>query len=137
MKQKVLFICTHNSARSQIAEGLLTTLYGNRYEAYSAGVQPTEVNPYAVEFMKELDIDISTHRSKNIEKFRGMMFDYVVTGCDNAKESCPFFPSKIVLHQGFQDPVGFQGNHKETLEIFRRIRDEIKIWIIKTFGSNS
>ena len=133
MKQKVLFICTHNSARSQIAEGLLRTLCGNRYESYSAGVQPTEVNPYAVEVMKELNIDISMHRSKNIEEFRGMIFDYVVTVCDNAKESCPFFPGKIVLHQGFEDPVGFHGNRERTLEIFRRIRDEIKIWITETF----
>jgi arsenate reductase len=120
-----------------MAEGLLRTLYGNCYEAFSAGVQPTEIHPYAVEVMKELDIDISTHRSKNIEEFRGMMFDSVVTVCDNAKESCPFFPGKTVLHQGFEDPVVFQGNHEETLEIFRRVRNEIKSWIIEKFGITS
>ena len=91
MKKKVLFICTHNSARSQMAEGILRTLYGDRYEAYSAGTQPTKVNPYAIKVMSEIGIDISNHRSKSAEEFRGKEFDYVVTVCDNVKEACPFF----------------------------------------------
>lgn len=133
MKQKVLFICTHNSARSQMAEALLRTLYGNYYEAFSAGVEPSSVNPYAVEVMKELGIDLSTHRSKSIEEFQGMIFDIVVTVCDNAKEACPFFPGKKILHESFKDPAEFEGNIEETLVVFRRVRDEIKDWIKKTF----
>jgi arsenate reductase len=135
MKQKVLFICTHNSARSQMAEALLRTLYGNYYEAYSAGIEPTSVNPYAVEVMKELGIDLSTHRSKSIEEFREMTFDYVVTVCDNAKEACPFFPGKKVIHKGFDDPATLNGFIEDTLDVFRRIRDEIKDWINLTFSS--
>jgi arsenate reductase len=134
MNQKVLFICTHNSARSQMAEGLLRTLYGNRYEAYSAGVEPLSVNPYAVEVMKELGIDLSTHRSKSIEEFQGMMFDYVVTVCNHAKETCPFFPGKRILHKEFDNPSSFDGSVEEILVMFRRIRDEIKDWIINVFG---
>jgi arsenate reductase (thioredoxin) len=134
MKQKVLFICTHNSARSQMAEALLRTLYGNYYEAFSAGVEPSSVNPYAVEVMKELGIDLSTHRSKSIEKFQGMIFDIVVTVCDNAKEACPFFPGKKVIHKGFDDPATLNGPIEDTLDVFRRVRDEIKDWIKKTFG---
>ena len=109
-KQKVLFICTHNSARSQMAEGLLNALYGDRYEAYSAGTQPTEVNPYAIKVMAEMGIDISKHRSKSVEEFRGKKFDYVVTVCDHAKETCPFFPGgEKYLHQGFKDPSDLRG----------------------------
>jgi len=134
MKQKILFICTHNSARSQMAEALLRTLYGNYYEAYSAGIEPTSVNPYAVEVMKELGIDLSTHRSKSIEEFQGMIFDVVVTVCDNAKEACPFFPGKKVIHKGFDDPAILNGLIEDTLDVFRRVRDEMKDWIKKTFG---
>ena len=136
MKQKVLFICMHNSARSQISEGLLSKLYGDRYEAYSAGVVSLSVNPYAVEVMKEIGIDISMHRSKSIEEFRGMMFDYVVTVCNTAKQSCPFFPGRMILHHGFFDPSDFHGSKEETRAVFRRIRDEIKSWITETFGKN-
>ena len=133
MKRKVLFLCTHNSARSQMAEGLLNTIYGSRYEAYSAGIQPSKVNPYAVEVMKELGIDISNSRSKSIEEFRDANFDYVVTVCDNAKEACPFFPGKKILHESFEDPAEFEGNIEETLAVFRKVRDEIKNWIQETF----
>ncbi len=131
--QKVLFICTHNSARSQIAEGLLNTIYGDKYEAFSAGIEKTRVNPYAIKVMKEIGIDISNHVSKSIEEFRDMTFDFVVTVCDNAKESCPFFPGKKVLHKSFEDPANFNGEIKETLAIFRKVRDEIKSWIIENF----
>jgi len=135
MKKKVLFICTHNSARSQMAEGILQTLYGDRYEAYSAGTQPTKVNPYAIKVMSEIGIDISNHRSKSAEEFRGKEFDYVVTVCDNAKEACPFFPGgKTYLHKGFKDPSEFKGNENEIVAEFRRVRDEIKRWIEETFG---
>jgi arsenate reductase len=133
MKRKVLFLCTHNSARSQIAEGLLNTIYGSLYEAHSAGIEPSKVNPYAVEVMKELGIDISNNRSKSIEEFRDANFDYVVTVCDNAKEACPFFPGKKILHKSFEDPAEFEGNIEETLAIFRKVRDEIKNWIQETF----
>lgn len=135
MKKKVLFICTHNSARSQMAEGILRTLYGDRYEAYSAGTQPTKVNPYAIKVMSEIGIDISNHRSKSVEEFRGKEFDYVVTVCDNAKEACPFFPGgKTYLHKGFKDPSEFKGNENEIVAEFQRVRDEIKRWIEETFG---
>ena len=135
MKKKVLFICTYNSARSQMAECLLRALYGNRYEAYSAGTQPSMVNPYALKVMAEIGIDISDHRSKSIEEFYGIKFDYVVTVCDHAKETCPLFPGgKNYLHQSFEDPVSFKGSEEEKLKAFRRIRDEIEDWIRKTFG---
>jgi arsenate reductase (thioredoxin) len=134
MKQKILFICTHNSVRSQMAEALLRTLYGNYYEAYSAGIEPSSVNPYAVEVIKELGIDLSTHWSKSVEEFQGMMFDYVVTVCNHTKEACPFFPGKQILHKEFDDPSIFDGSVEETLAMFRRVRDEIKEWVIGTFG---
>jgi len=117
-----------------MAEGLLNTIYGGRYEAYSAGIQPTKVDPYAVEVMKELGIDISGNRSKSIEEFRGMMFDYVVTVCDNAKESCPFFPGKKVLHKSFEDPGAADGSIEEILDDFRETRDDIKKWVEQTFS---
>jgi arsenate reductase len=134
MRQKVLFICTHNSARSQMAEGLLRTLYGNLYETFSAGIVPTHVNPYAVEVMKELGIDISAYRSKSVEEYQGLTFDYVITVCDNAKEVCPFFPGKNILHKEFDDPFLIDGSVEEILAMFRRVRDEIKEWVIDEFG---
>ena len=133
-KQTVLFLCTYNSARSQMAEGLLNTLFKEKYKAFSAGINPKEVNSYAIEVMKKLGIDISNHTSKSIEEFRNMTFDFVVTVCDNAKEICPFFPGKKVLHKSFEDPASFNGEIKETLAIFRKVRDEIKSWIIENFG---
>ncbi len=95
-RKSVLFICTLNSARSQIAEGLLRHLYGDKYEVASAGILPSEISPYAVEVMKEIGIDISSHRSKSIEEFRGKVFDIVVTVCDHARQACPFFPGKEI-----------------------------------------
>ncbi len=135
MKKKVLFICTHNSARSQMAEGLLRALYGDRYVAYSAGIQPSKVSPYAIKIMAEIGIDISNHHSKSINEFRDMKFDYVITVCDNAKETCPFFPcGKKYLHRGFNDPSEFKGKEDEIIVKFRCVRDEIKGWIEKMFG---
>jgi len=132
-KKKVLFICTHNSARSQMAEGILRALYPERYEAYSAGVEPTEVNPYTVKAMDEIGIDISPHTAKNIKVFIDEIFDYVVTVCDQAKESCPFFPGKKVIHKGFPDPSQLKGSEIEILEGFRETRDEIMTWIDGAF----
>jgi len=134
LKEKVLFICTHNSARSQMAEGFLNALYGDRYEGSSAGIEPAQVNPYAIKVMAEIGIDISKHRSKSVEDFRGKNFDYVVTVCDHAKEVCPFFPGEKILHRSFEDPSEFKGNEDEILEEVRRVRDEIKDWIEKTLG---
>ena len=109
-KKKVLFLCTHNSARSQMAEGLMNAHYGDRYEAYSAGTEPSNVNPYAVAVMAEIAIDISSHRPKSIGEFQSIQFDYVVTVCDSAKETCPFFPGgKEQIHKGFEDPSQFDG----------------------------
>jgi arsenate reductase len=134
MKQKVLFLCTHNSARSQIAEGFLNALAGDRYEGYSAGMEATKVNPYVVKVMMELGIDISRHRSKSIEEFRGKNFNYVVTVCDHAKETCPFFPGEKILHKSFDDPSEFKGSEEEILKKARRVRNEIRDWIVKTFS---
>lgn len=135
MKKKVLFICTHNSARSQMAEGLVNARYGDRFEAYSAGIEPTRVHPLAIKVMAELGIDISHHRSKSIEEFLGQEFDYVVTVCDHAKETCPFVPgAKEYLHAGFPDPAAAEGTEEERLAAFRQVRDAISAWLEKTFG---
>jgi arsenate reductase len=135
-RKKVLFVCMNNSARSQMAEGLLNGLYGDRYLARSAGVSPKEVNPFAVRVMAEIGIDISKNRSKSIEEFRGMKFDYVVTVCDDANESCPFFPGKVQIHKSFEDPALAKGSEEEILRAFRRVRDEIREWIIQNFGGD-
>jgi arsenate reductase len=135
MKRSVLFICTHNSARSQMAEGLLNGLVGDRYEAASAGIEATRVRPEAIAVLAELGIDISRHRSKTLEEFRGRQFDFVVTVCDSARERCPFFPGKQVLHESFLDPSAARGDEQEVLEAFRRARDQVASWIVATFGS--
>ena len=135
MKKKVLFVCTHNSARSQMAEGLLRALYGDRYEAFSAGIQPSKVNPYAITVMAEIGVDISTHYSKHVDVYHGIRFDYVVTVCNQAKETCPFFQGgEEYLHSDFEDPSQFDGNEDQKLAIFRQIRDQIGRWIEKAFG---
>jgi arsenate reductase len=116
-----------------MAEGLLRTLYSDRYESYSAGTIASVINLFAIKVMSEIGIDISKHRSKSIEEFRGMKFDYVVTVCDHARETCPFFPGGgKVTHKSFEDPSG--KTPEETEASFRRIRDEIKRWIEKEFG---
>ncbi|MBS7629738.1 arsenate reductase ArsC [Candidatus Bathyarchaeota archaeon] len=135
VKEKVLFICTHNSARSQMAEGLLRSLYGDFYEVYSAGTEPTGLNPYAIRVMAEIGIDISKQRSKSVSEFLGTKFDFVVTVCDQAKERCPYFPmGGKRLHKSFQDPTTFRGSEDEILEGFRNVRDQIKEWVDKTFS---
>jgi arsenate reductase len=135
MKKKILFICTHNSARSQIAEGLVKSLCGELFDAYSAGTDPTEVNPYAVKVMEEIGIDISKQYSKKVDKFTGTKFDYVVTVCSGADKICPFFPGeKEYIHKSFEDPSSFKGAEDEIIEKFRNVRDEIKYWIKEKFG---
>ena len=137
-KEKVLFICTHNAARSQMAEGLLRTLHGDRYDVFSGGTEPSSVSPFAIKALAEIGIDISGHRSKSVEEFFDIRIDHIVTICDNAKENCPFFPHGVnYYHKSLQDPRTFEGNEDEKLEVFRRVRDEIKDWIEKTFGNRN
>ena len=133
-KVKVLFLCTHNSARSQIAEGLLNALYGDKFEAASAGTRPSHVNPFAVKALAEIGIDISLHTSKHVKEFIGKPVDIVVTVCDNAKEECPIFPgAKTQIHHSFKDPSLETGNDEVRLNAFRKTRDEIKNWLEKDF----
>jgi arsenate reductase len=135
MKAKVLFICTHNAARSQMAEGYLRTKYENRFDAFSAGTEISTVSSNAIQVMKEIGIDISQQRSKSLDEFDGNKMDIVVTVCDNAKAACPFFPgAKKTIHMSFPDPKGFTGSDEVVLEGFRKVRDEITRWIDATFG---
>lgn len=124
-KQRVLVLCTGNSARSQMAEGYLRRLAGERFEVFSAGTKPAGLNPNAVKVMAEAGIDISAHRSKSVEEFKHQQFDYVITVCDSAKESCPIFPcGGERLHHSFADPAVAPAG--EELELFRRVRDQIR-----------
>jgi arsenate reductase len=125
-KTKVLFLCTHNSARSQMAEGLLRHLAGDRFEVMSAGTEATHVRPLAIRAMKEIEIDISGQESKTLERYLGEPFDYVVTVCDEANEACPVFPgAKRRLHWSFVDPSQATGDEEERLKVFRSVRDQI------------
>jgi thioredoxin type arsenate reductase len=136
-KKSVLFICTHNSARSQMAEGYLNARFGDRYEAFSGGTEITEVHPVAVAVMKEIGIDISGQRSKLIDEFYHKPMDIVVFVCDSAKGFCPFFPGiHEEIHFSFPDPSGLTGTDDEILAGFRTIRDAIIAWIETTFGDN-
>jgi len=143
-KKKVLFLCTHNSARSQMAEGLLRAMHGDRYEAYSAGVAATSLDPRAVQAMLEIGIDISAQRSKSSQEFQDTIFDLAVTVCDRAKQACPICSTKLelpsqspraraVIHRSFADPAAAAVEEEEQLEAFRRVRNEIKEWITQTF----
>lgn len=123
---KVLFLCTGNSARSQMAEGYLRRAAGDRFEALSAGIEPKGLNPIAVEAMQEIGIDISSQQSKDVVSFLGQYIPYVVTVCDNARERCPIFPRTYkFLHWSFDDPAAAEGTHEQKLAVFRRVRDEI------------
>ncbi len=151
-KTKVLFLCTHNSARSQMAEGLLRNLYGDVYEASSAGATPTCVNPLAIKALAEIGVDISKQRSKSIEEFRGRPIDLVVSVCkSSAKVSCPFCSSPLVgdrpkivddtlpdagryLDHPFDDPSEAEGTDEEKLAAFRHARNEIKKWVLENFA---
>jgi len=121
-KKRVLILCTGNSARSQMAEGLLRHDAGDRFDVESAGTKPSRVRPEAIAAMREIGIDISNHRSKSLDEFTNQKFDYILTVCDHAKESCPVFPGNAIrLHQNFEDPAD--------LEAFRRVRDEIRQYL--------
>ncbi len=129
----VLFICTHNSGRSQMAEAFLNHLCGDRYHAKSAGITPTGINPHVAKAMAEVGIDLSGHRSKSIMEFQGTTFDYVATVCDAARENCPFFPGEIQIDKSFPDPAAFTGTEVEIMRKVRVVRDEIKSWVESTF----
>ena len=126
-KSRVLFLCTHNSARSQMAEGLLRYLAGDRFEAYSAGTEATHVKPLAIRAMEEIGIDISGQESKTLDRYLQEPFDHVITVCDEANEACPFFSgSSTRLHWSLKDPSQARGSEQERLAVFRSVRDELR-----------
>jgi arsenate reductase len=125
--QRVLFLCTHNSARSQMAEGLLRSLGGDRFEAQSAGTQATRVRPLAIQAMAEVGIDISTQASKTLDPYVDQRFDHVITVCDDANESCPIFPNTLHrLHWSLPDPSKATGSQTEQLAVYRKVRDALR-----------
>jgi arsenate reductase len=126
--KRVLFLCTGNSCRSQMAEELLRSLGGDRFESHSAGSKPTgQVHPLAIEAMREVHLDLTGATSKSVTQFDGQTFDYVVTVCDNAKEDCPVFPAVTkMVHWSFDDPAAATGNDEQKMRVFRRVRDEIR-----------
>ena len=129
-KLKILFLCTGNSCRSQMAEGWARHLWGDRLEVRSAGILPGIVHPLAIAVMKESGVDISGHRSKHVDELKHIPFDLVVTVCDSAKEQCPVFPGKVRrIHRLFKDPVGVEGTSEEVLAAFRKTRDEIRAFV--------
>ena len=132
-KLKILFLCTGNSCRSQMAEGWARQLKGDLVESYSAGIETHGLNPSAVQVMAEAGVDISGHRSKHLDELRDVLFDYVVTVCDHAHESCPMFPGKTkIVHVGFDDPPRLAqqaGSQEEALNCYRRVRDQIKAFV--------
>ena len=137
-KTRVLFICTANAARSQMAEGLLRAKYGDRFEVFSAGTHQSRVSPRAIRVMKEIGIDISHHRSKSLEEMSGMTFDLAVTLCDRASQVCPVVTcAKKTIHHGFPDPHLTPGSEEDLVGDYRRVRDNIAAWIDKTFGMTS
>jgi len=131
-KKRVIFLCTHNSARSQMAEGMLNHLRGDRYQAFSAGTEPEVVHPLAIRVMTEIGIDISGYRSKHVREFIGQPVDIVITVCDHAREACPIFPgAREVRHESFTDPSAVTGCDEEKLASFRSVRDAIHVWLDK------
>jgi arsenate reductase len=126
--KRVLFLCTGNSCRSHMAEGLLRALGGNRFDVFSAGAKPAgHVHPLAIQVMQELDIDISRHTSKSLAVFDGQQFDYLITVCDNARETCPAYAGAAQqIHWSFDDPAHATGTDEQKLTVFRRVRDEIR-----------
>ena len=135
--KRILVLCTGNSCRSQIAEGYLRQFAGDKAAIYSAGVETHGVNPRAIQIMKEDGIDISKHTSNNVNEYREIDFDYVITVCDNAKEKCPVFPSSAKkFHQNFPDPAKVKGNDEVVMEAFRAVRDSIKSYSKKFIEEN-
>ena len=130
MKKRVLILCTGNSARSQMAEGLLRHIGENEFEVESAGTKPGIVRPEAIAVMREIGVDISSHRSKSADEFSGQEFDFVITVCDNARENCPYFPAKTkLIHHSFDDPAIVEGSEETRLQAFRVARDEIRDYL--------
>jgi arsenate reductase len=133
MKQRVLILCTGNASRSQMAEGLLRHDAGDRFDVFSAGVNPCPIRPETIAVMEELGIDMSRHRSKHVSEFAGQSFDYVLTVCDHAREVCPVFPARtLMIHHSFVDPGNFNGSEEERLARFRKVRDQIREYL-RTF----
>jgi len=131
----VLILCTGNSARSQMAEGLLRHDAGARFDVFSAGVEPSRVRPEAITVMEEIGIDLAGHRSKHLNEFAGQRFDYVLTVCDNARESCPVFRGPMQrIHRSFTDPAAVEGSGEQRLAMFRKVRDEIRAYLSKFPG---
>jgi arsenate reductase len=129
MKNKILILCTGNSCRSQIAHGFLKIFAGNKAEVYSAGIETHGVNPKAIKTMMEEGIDISHHTSNNIDEYKSVDFDFVMTVCDSAKENCPYFPTTAkVFHHNFSDPAKAQGTEDEIDNHFKTVREEIKMY---------
>jgi len=127
MKKKILVLCTGNSCRSQMAEGYFRYFADDRFEVTSAGLQPSIVNPLAIQVMKADGVDISHHTSKDVNQFVGQKFEYIITVCDNAKERCPLFPGQAErIHWSFEDPAVAKGTEKEILAVFRKVRDQIR-----------
>jgi len=134
-KMAVIFICTANAARSQMAEGLLRAKYGDWYEVYSAGTHQSSLSPFAVAAMREIGIDISYYRSKTVDEFRSRPIDIAVTLCDNAQRVCPTLPNvKKTIHRGFPDPHSGMMHNEDIRDGYRRVRDEISNWIERTFA---
>lgn len=136
---RVLFLCSHNSARSQMAEAFLKHYAGDQFEVFSAGLEPGVVNPYTIQVMEEIGIDMRNHFSKGLDQFLGKIhFGYLISVCDDAEQKCPIFPGMgIRLHWSFEDPSSFIGTDSEKLEKFRQVRDQIEIrikqWLIEIF----
>lgn len=129
-KQKILVLCTGNSARSQMAEGLLKHICDGEYEVFSAGTEPSVVRPEAIKALAEIDIDISGHRSKSLDEFSEQQMDFVLTVCDNAEKACPYFPARVRrIHHAFEDPAAVEGDEETRLEAFRRVRDRIREYL--------
>lgn len=136
-KPGILVLCTGNSARSQMAEGLLKRICEDRFNIESAGTRPIGVSPEAVDVLGEIGIDISSNRSKSVDSFAGREFDYVLTVCDNARENCPYFPARTKLvHHGFEDPWFAEGGREERVAAFRRVRDRIDSYLRDDFVKN-
>ncbi|RYZ96776.1 MAG: arsenate reductase ArsC [Sphingobacteriaceae bacterium] len=135
--KNVLVLCTGNSCRSQIAEGYLRYFAGGKAEIYSAGIETHGVNPRAIAIMKEDDIDLSHHTSNHVDEYKNIDYDYVITVCDNAKEQCPYFPSKAKkLHHNFPDPAKATGTEEQIMEQFRQVRNMIKSYAQKFVSDN-
>jgi arsenate reductase (thioredoxin) len=133
-RKKILILCTGNSARSQMAEGLLKHITQNKYDVHSAGTKPSIVRSEAIKALAEIDIDISKSRSKSVDEFVNDEIDFVLTVCDNANEDCPYFPAKTkLIHHSFEDPAEVQGEEEIRLDAFRKIRDEIKSYFENDF----